>query len=376
MRLDPRDSYAYQNLGDVYERLNRYDEAKVVLEKAIAQGTGADSLRFTLYELAFIQHDQSGMQRQVEALRGKPYEAIILLFKAQGECSLGKLQNSRQTFAQAVASAESHGMKEFAGVIRALEATCEADIGNIAVARQDVSKALSASNDRGTRDISAGVLARIGDTSGSQKLVEGLAKEFPTDTILNRVDIPATQAFIELQQNNPQKAIALMETARPYELGAGPGAAGYWPIYVRGEAFLKARNGAKAAAEYQRILDHKGVDPTNVFYTLASLELGRAYALQGDTIRAKTAYQDFFATWKDADPDIPILKEANHIGVAHRGHPMGNKNCRTSPHYFSQVVEDFVLGMSIHTGERVIQNQNSRITNNRPCNCCALLLPA
>jgi len=310
MRLDPRDSYAYQNLGDVYERLNRYDEAKVVLEKAIAQGTGADSLRFTLYELAFIQHDQSGMQRQVEALRGKPYEAIILLFKAQGECSLGKLQNSRQTFAQAVASAESHGMKEFAGVIRALEATCEADLGNIAVARQDVSKALSASNDRGTRDISAGVLARIGDTSGSQKLVEGLAKEFPTDTILNRVDIPATQAFIELQQNNPQKAIALMETARPYELGAGPGAAGYWPIYVRGEAFLKARNGAKAAAEYQRILDHKGVDPTNVFYTLASLELGRAYALQGDTIRAKTAYQDFFATWKDADPDIPILKEA------------------------------------------------------------------
>ena len=310
MRLDPRDSYAYQNLGDVYERLNRYDEAKVVLEKAIAQGTGADSLRFTLYELAFIQHDQSGMQRQVEALRGKPYEAIILLFKAQGECSLGKLQNSRQTFAQAVASAESHGMKEFAGVIRALEATCEADLGNIAVARQDVSKALSASNDRGTRDISAGVLARIGDNSGSQKLVDGLAKEFPTDTILNRVDIPATQAFIELQQNNPQKAIALMETARPYELGAGPGAAGYWPIYVRGEAFLKARNGAKAAAEYQRILDHKGVDPTNVFYTLASLELGRAYALQGDTIRAKTAYQDFFATWKDADPDIPILKEA------------------------------------------------------------------
>jgi len=310
MRLDPRDSYAYQNLGDVYERLNRYDEAKVVLEKAIAQGTGADSLRFTLYELAFIQHDQSGMQRQVEALRGKPYEAIILLFKAQGECSLGKLQNSRQTFAQAVASAESHGMKEFAGVIRALEATCEADLGNIAVARQDVSKALSASNDRGTRDISAGVLARIGDISGSQKLVDGLAKEFPTDTILNRVDIPATQAFIELQQNNPQKAIALMETARPYELGAGPGAAGYWPIYVRGEAFLKARNGAKAAAESQRILDHKGVDPTNVFYTLASLELGRAYALQGDTIRAKTAYQDFFATWKDADPDIPILKEA------------------------------------------------------------------
>src|SRR5207245_9407061 len=177
-------------------------------------------------------------------------------------------------------------MKEVAGVIRALEATCEADLGNIAAARQGVSNALSVSNDRGTRDISAGVLARIGDISRSQKLVEGLAKDFPTDTILNCVDIPATQAFIELQRNSPQKAIALMEAARPYELGAGPGAAGYFPIYIRGEAFLKARDGAKAATEYQRILDHKGVDPTNVFYTLASLELGRAYALQADTIRA------------------------------------------------------------------------------------------
>ena len=159
-------------------------------------------------------------------------------------------------------------------------------------------------------ETSAGVLARIGDISGSQKLVDGLAKEFPTDTILNRVDIPATQAFIELQRNSPQKAIALMEAARPYELGAGPGAAGYFPIYIRGEAFLKARDGAKAATEYQRILDHKGVDPTSVFYTLASLELGCAYALQGDTTKAKTAYQDFFATWKDADPDIPVLKQA------------------------------------------------------------------
>src|SRR5438046_10327851 len=97
MRLDPRDSYAYQNLGDVYERLNCYDEAKVVLEKSIAQGTGADSLRFTLYELAFIQHDQSGMQRAVEELRGKPYEAIILLFNAKSAWTLRKSQNNGMT---------------------------------------------------------------------------------------------------------------------------------------------------------------------------------------------------------------------------------------------------------------------------------------
>ena len=154
------------------------------------------------------------------------------------------------------------------------------------------------------------VLARTGDIGRAQKLVEELANEFPTDTLLNHVDIPTTQAFIAIQRNSPEKAIALLEAARPYELGAGPGAISYGPAYVRGEAFLKARDGAKASAEYQKILNHQGVDPTSPFYTMAGLGLGRAYALQGETVKAKTAYQDFFALWKDADTDIPILKEA------------------------------------------------------------------
>jgi eukaryotic-like serine/threonine-protein kinase len=136
-----------------------------------------------------------------------------------------------------------------------------------------------------------------------------LVQEFPSDTVLNHADIPTARALIELQRNNPEKAIALLEVARPYELGAGPGSAGYWPIYIRGKTLLKTHKGTKAAAEYQRILDHQGVDPTNPFYALARLGLGRAYALQGDPAKAKTAYQDFFALWKDADPDIPLLKQ-------------------------------------------------------------------
>ena len=180
----------------------------------------------------------------------------------------------------------------------------------MAAARQEASEALTASNDRATRDIAAGVLARTGDIGRAQKLVEELANEFPTDTLLNHVDIPTTQALIAIQRNSPEKAIALLEAARPYELGAGPGAISYWPAYIRGEAFLKAREGAKAAAEYQKILNHQGVDPTSPFYTMAGLGLGRAYALQGEMAKAKTAYQDFFAAWKDADPDILILKEA------------------------------------------------------------------
>ncbi len=310
LRLNPKDSYAYQDVSEDYERLNRYDEAKAVVEKAIAQGATVDTSRFTLYEIAFIQHDNTAMERQVEALRGNPVEPIILLLKAQGECALGKLRNSRQTFTQALNLAQGHGMKELAGIIRALEAACEAEVGNMAAARQQASDALAASDDRGTRDLGAAALARAGDVVRAEKLVENLAKEFPTNTILNRVDIPMTQALIELQRNNPEKAIALLEATRPYELGAGPGAAGYMPTYFRGEAFLKAHEGTKAAAEFQRTLDHPGVDPTSSLYTLARLGLGRAYVVQGDTAKAKTAYQDFFAAWKDADPDVPILKEA------------------------------------------------------------------
>jgi tetratricopeptide (TPR) repeat protein len=310
VRLDPKDSYAYQNLAEDYVRLNRYDEGKAVVEKAAALGMNVDTSRFTLYEIAFIQRDESAMQRQVEALKGNPIEPILLLFKAQGECALGKVQASKRTLTQAVNIAEGHNMKEFAGVLRGLEATCDSELGNMAAARQEISGALARSNDKSTRDFAAGVLARTGDIGQAQKLVEELAKEFPADTMLNRADIPTTQAVIELQRNSPEKAIALLEAARPYELGAGPGAAGYWPPYIRGEAFLKAHDGAKAAAEYKKILDHQGVDPTNPVYALARLGMGRAYALQGETAKAKTAYQDFLAAWKDADSDVPILKEA------------------------------------------------------------------
>jgi tetratricopeptide (TPR) repeat protein len=118
------------------------------------------------------------------------------------------------------------------------------------------------------------------------------------------------QAFSDLQRNQPAQALARLEKAAPYELGTGPGAAGYAINYFRGEVYLRLKDGAKAAAEYQKILAHRGIDPLDSSYYLSHLGLGRAYVLQGDTERAKAAYQDFFAAWKNADPDIPILKQA------------------------------------------------------------------
>jgi eukaryotic-like serine/threonine-protein kinase len=311
LRLDPKDSYAYQNVASGYERLNRYEEAKAILDKAEAQGVTLTGGLFARFELAFIQHDEAAMERQLEAAKGKALEAIILSIKAQGEYFRGKVQNASQIYRQDVDLSQRMGMKEFAAQSIIAQAQFEAEVGKSAGARQSVSKALDLAQDRNTRSAAAILLARTGDASGSEKLAADLAREFPSDTGLNSVWLPIARASSEVRRDNPAKAIALLEPARAYELGTGPFGYGYyWTNYVRGEAFLKAHDGAKAVAEYQKILDHRGVDATSPLYTLSQLGLGRAYALQGDTTKAKTAYQDFFATWKDADPDIPVLKQA------------------------------------------------------------------
>jgi predicted Zn-dependent protease len=141
-------------------------------------------------------------------------------------------------------------------------------------------------------------------------MAEELVRQRPTDTLLNKVWVPEVQAFADLQHNQPAQAVARLEIAAPYEFGSGPGAAGYTINHLRAEAYLRLKDGAKAAAEYQKILDHRGTDPEDANYALSHLGLGRAYALQGNTASARSAYQDFFAAWKDADPDISVLKQA------------------------------------------------------------------
>ncbi len=309
MRLDPKDVYAFQNVADAYERLNRFDEARAVAERAVAQNMGR-SVHFTLFDLAFIRGDEAADRRELELATDKPDEPILLMIHANAECVLGRLQPARAAYAQSERVSQRLGYKEFSGVILARQASCEAELGNLKEARQKISDALAISQDRDTRAIVMAVLPRTGDTTRSRKIAEDLIREYPTDTLLNRVFVPVAQAASDLQRNQPAQAVARLEMATPYELGSGPGTAGYWVNYIRGEAFLGLKQGAKAAAEYQRILDHRGIDPMDVTYTLSHLGLGRAYTLQGNTAAAKSAYQDFFAFWKDADPDLPVLKQA------------------------------------------------------------------
>jgi tetratricopeptide (TPR) repeat protein/predicted Ser/Thr protein kinase len=307
LRLNPKDPYAYQNAAAEYLLLNRYDEAKAMGEQAIAQKAEPWSIHITLYELAFIRGDDGAMKRELEQAAGKVQEPVIVLYHAMGECALGKIKDARASFARAVSVAQGQGRKEFAAAILGAEAFCDAGAGFAEEARRTMNEALALSENINSRAAAAGLFARIGDTAQSEKLAEGLSKEFPYDTVLNQVQLPAARAMNSLQRNQPDQAVAALESARPYELGSGGGMVA---IFIRGEAFLRLHDGAKAAGEYQRILDHRGIDPVGWGYSLAHLGLGRAYALQGDTVKAKGAYQDFFAVWKDADADVPVLKTA------------------------------------------------------------------
>jgi len=196
-------------------------------------------------------------------------------------------------------------------LIRESEADCDAIIGDIPEARQTLDAALNLSDSRDFKADAAHIYARVGDSARADKMVTDLAKENPFDTLLTQVKLPTTRAILALQRNQPAQALTDLESAKSYELGADRRLFNtYTAIFTRGEAFLYSRDGANAALEFQKILDHRGISPTSPICSLARLGLGRAYAVQNDTVKAKAAYQDFFAIWKDADPDVPILKTA------------------------------------------------------------------
>jgi eukaryotic-like serine/threonine-protein kinase len=310
LQLDPKDSYANQDAADSYEHLGRFDEAKAILDRAAAQNLVGLTGSIARYELAFLRGDEAGMQSAMDATKGDSLEPVLFLLKGNSQCAVGKIANARQSFVEGASLAQKFGMKEMSSILQLLDAVCDVETGNETSARQKASAVVATSNQRDTRVTAAYVLARAGDASQSQKLMEQGAKESPTDTIVNTVWLPIARAANQIHANQAAQAVASLEVSTPYEMGSPPSGASYGPMYVRGDAYLHLRDGAKAATEYQKILDHRGIDATSPLYTLARLGSGRAYALQGDKAKAKAAYQDFFAAWKDADPDVPILKEA------------------------------------------------------------------
>jgi eukaryotic-like serine/threonine-protein kinase len=310
LQLDSKNPYSYQNLSASYLYLNRYDEARAVAEQSIAQKAEPWSIHMEFYWLAYLRGDESAMQKEVTLSAGKVSEPIILYMHAEGLCAEGKIKQAREAFSRSSAAALAQNNKSWASWGHAGEALCDAETGFSGEAREAINAALALSDDRSTQEGVVRTLARIGDPR-SEKIIADLSKEFPVNTMLNNVILATARALRSLQGNQPAQALAALEPAKPYDLAADRSIiATDNAMYVRGEAFLQSHDGAKAAAEFQNILNHRGLDPTSLFYSLAHLGLGRAYVLQADDAKAKLAYQDFFAVWKDADPDVPILKTA------------------------------------------------------------------
>jgi tetratricopeptide (TPR) repeat protein len=188
----------------------------------------------------------------------------------------------------------------------------EAELGNVTAARQVIARALALAPGRDVKVLSALALARSGETVQSRTIFEALQKSEPSNTLLKVYWFPVIEAAIAMAQQAPDRAVVALEPSLPYELGqAPPGTNGLmYPAYIRGLAYLAQKNGSAAAAEFQKFLDHPGVIQNFLLGSLAHLQLARAHVVSGDTAKAKTAYQDFLTLWKDADPDIPILKEA------------------------------------------------------------------
>ena len=233
----------------------------------------------------------------------------MLSTQSDTEAYYGRLVRARDFSRRAVDAAVRNDSKETGALWQANAALREAEFGNSAVAKQRVEAALALAPGRDVRMLAAMTLARTGDTARAKAIVEQLEKSEATNTMLKIYWLPTIKAAIDLN-GNPSQAVIDLEAAAPYELGGPVPIGGLYPVYVRGQAYLATHNGPAAAVEFQKILDHRGIVQNLPLGALAHLQLGRAYAMAGDTAKAKAAYQDFFTVWKDADPDIPILKEA------------------------------------------------------------------
>jgi serine/threonine protein kinase/tetratricopeptide (TPR) repeat protein len=305
--LDPDFPIGYLILVSSDLALGRTDEAENTLQQAVQRKFEVPDFFLLRYNIAFLKGDTAGMQREAAQARGKSgLEDWMSNSGASVLAYSGHLEEARKLSRQATEFAEQEDHQETAALFETQAALREAFFGNVAAARQRTTAALALSTSRDVLYAVALALALSGDYSRSRTLTDDLSKRFPEDSTVRLTYMPTLGALLALKHGEPVRAVELLQTAVPYELGAG----NLYPAYVRGEVHLAAHQGGEAAVEFQKILDHRGIVVSDPIGALAHLQLGRAYVLSGDKNKAKPAYQAFLTLWKDADPDIPILKQA------------------------------------------------------------------
>jgi eukaryotic-like serine/threonine-protein kinase len=313
IRLKPDSPVPYVFLMDGYIALNRFDEANAAYKQAFERKLYHHYYPASLYRLAFLQNDAAGMRQQVTLSAGQPgVEDTLLAYEADTAAYYGRLRESEELTRRAMESAERADKKEISAGFSATSGLREALFGNAADARRRAALAVAPSSGVDVQYASALALAYSGDTARAQGLTEELNKRFPEATTVQFNYLPTVRAKLALNRGKPSDALEMLRAALPYELGQTTFSGEYawnglYPVFVRGETYLAAHQGSQAAAEFQKILDHRGIVWNSPIGALAHLGLARAYAMQGDTAKAKVAYQDFLTLWKDADPDIPIL---------------------------------------------------------------------
>ena len=315
LRINPNNSSCYLNLIANYAALNRVQDATDIYNAALARKLDHPILHVNRYGVAFLSDDTAEMQRQMASLAGKAgLEDLLLSVQSDTEAYAGHFHNARELSRQAADSARRNDKNEAAAEWLLNAALREAEVGASPQARAQITAASSLAPSRDVRVLTALALARSGDAARAQTMADELSRSAPANTLANCYWLPTIRATVELSRHRPENAIRQLQSASPCELGEpNPQAqigGTLYPAYVRGEAYLANGNAQQAVAEFQKFIDHSGVVQNFVLGPLARLQLGRAYFATGDTAKANVQYQNFFARWKDADPDIPILKQA------------------------------------------------------------------
>ncbi len=316
VELDPSAPIGYLNLGYDNVYFGRLAEAEEVIRRASDRNVEMPDFLVLKYDIAFLKSDAAGMAREVALARSDSgAEDWMSHHQAFALAYTGHLKQARRMSSQAAELAQQAGHRERAALFETGAALREAFFGNAVAARQKATAALGLARDREVEYGAALSLALAGNSSQTQTLADDLEKNFPEDTSVKFSYLPVLRALLALNRRQPAKAIELLESAGPYELGTPrSNIQGFfgalYPVYVRGVAYLAEGQGTDAVAEFQKILDHRGIVISDSIGALAHLQMGRAYAVAGDKAKAEFAYQNFLSLWKDADPDIPILKQA------------------------------------------------------------------
>jgi tetratricopeptide (TPR) repeat protein len=307
IRLDPKFVPAYGNVAAALLALNRFDDARAILQQASDRQLDFNGTRRLSYLIALVQGDEKTMAREIESSVGVGETNAAFGWQAHGSAVAGRVKQAHDQFRRGIQMAQQGSFQEVAAQLSMEDAEMHAMVGQCAEARREVLAANDLSRDNQTLERASRALALCGGESEASMLSSELARRFPDATLTIRVALPVTAAAVALQQHNPAQAIGALEPVKPYDHAPS---AEFWPIYLRGQAYLQARDAEAASLQFQSILDHRGEVPASLFYPLAHLGLARAAVLANDIGKARFAYEHVLALWKDADSDLQPLHEA------------------------------------------------------------------